>query len=179
MGSGPGTACSINLNTTLTPEQRERYQNTATIRALLRDARTIAIVGLSADPQKASYFVGSYLKYEGYRIIPVNPRPGEILGCRVYPDLKSIPEKIDIVDIFRPAHEVAGIVDQVIAIGAGAVWMQLRIADLAAAERAMAAGLNVVVDKCIKMEHGRFGGSLHWAGMNTEIISARKPRQSR
>jgi len=176
MGSGPGAACSINLNTTLTPEQRALYQNTDTIRSLLRDARTIAIVGLSADTQKASYFVGSYLQYEGFTVIPVNPRPVEILGRRAYPDLLSIPEKIDIVDIFRPSSEVSGIVDQAIAIKAGAVWMQLRISDFAAAQRARAAGLSVVIDKCIKMEHGRFGGSLHWAGMNTEIISARKPR---
>ena len=178
MGLGPGTACSLNLNTALTPEQRERYQNTEVIRSLLETARTIAIVGLSADRQKASYFVASYLKYEGYRVIPVNPRGGEILGEKVYPDLVSVPEKIDLVEVFRPSHEVPAIVDQAIAAKAGALWLQLRIIDFEAAEKALAAGLQVVMDKCVKMEHGRFGGSLHWAGMNTEIITARKASRS-
>ncbi|NPV92807.1 MAG: CoA-binding protein [Firmicutes bacterium] len=179
MGFGSGASCSINLNTTLTPEQRERYQNPGVIQKLLDTARTIAIVGLSADRQKASFFVASYLKYEGYRIIPINPRGTDVLDEKCYPDLLSIPEKVDIVDVFRPAHEVPEIVEQSIAIGAQAVWMQLRIIDFAAAEKAEQAGLMVVMDKCVKMEHGRFGGSLHWAGMNTEIISARKERRWR
>jgi predicted CoA-binding protein len=175
MGSGTGAFCSIELNTTLSPEDRALYQNEEVIQRLLHESRTIAIVGLSADRQKASFFVASYLKYAGYRILPVNPRGGEILGMTVYPNLASIPEPIDIVDVFRPAHEVAAIVDQAIAVRARAVWMQLRIVDFEAAARARAAGLLVVMDKCVKMEHGRFGGSLHWAGMNTEIVSARKP----
>jgi predicted CoA-binding protein len=175
MGSGPGAVCRIDLNTVLTPEQRARYQDPDTIRTLLETARTIAMVGLSADRQKASYFVASYLRYEGYRVIPVNPRGGEILGERVYPDLRSIPVKVDLVDVFRPASECAALVEQAITIGAGAFWTQLRIIDFDAAEKALGAGLKVVMDKCVKMEHGRYGGSLHWAGMNTEIISARKP----
>ncbi|HVT11358.1 MAG TPA: CoA-binding protein [Fimbriimonadaceae bacterium] len=166
--------CDISLNTKLTPEQRERYQNTKTIRDLLATARTIAIVGLSTEKTKASNMVASYLQDEGYRIIPVHPKATEILGEKCYPDLKSIPEKVDIVDIFRPASEVPGIVDDAIAIGAKAVWMQLRIIDLPSADRALAAGLKVVVDRCMKMEHGRFGGALHWAGMNTEVITAQR-----
>ena len=118
------------------------------------------------------------MKREGYRIIPVNPRGGTILGETVYPDLKSIPEKIDLVDVFRPATELPDIVEQAIAIGAKAIWTQLRIIDFEAAEAARAAGLSVVMDKCVKMEHGRFNGSLHWAGMNTEIISARRANHS-
>lgn len=177
MGSGPGAVCSISLNTVLTAAQRARYQDADVIRELLARSRTIAMVGLSADRQKASYFVASYLRYEGYRIIPVNPRGGEILGQRVYPDLRSIPDPVDLVDVFRPASECMAIVEQAVAIGAKAVWTQLRIIDFVAAEKALAAGLKVVMDKCVKMEHGRYGGSLHWAGMNTEIISARKPHR--
>ncbi|HWA82666.1 MAG TPA: CoA-binding protein [Fimbriimonadaceae bacterium] len=166
--------CDISLNTKLTPEQRERFQNTKTIRDLLATAHTIAVVGLSTEKTKASNMVASYLQDEGYRIVPVHPKATEILGEKCYPDLKSIPEKVDIVDIFRPALEVPGIVEDAIAIGAKAVWMQLRIIDFPSAERALAAGLKVVVDRCIKMEHGRFGGALHWAGMNTEVITARR-----
>ena len=179
MGSGAGVACSINLNTTLIPEQRERYQNADVIRSILGGSKTIAIVGLSADPIKASYFVASYLKHEGYDIIPVNPRGGEILGERVYPDLRSVPRPIDLVDVFRPASELGDIVEQAIAVKAKAIWTQLRIIDFDAAEKALAAGLSVVMDKCVKMEHGRFGGSLHWAGMNTELITARRMRVSK
>lgn len=176
MGS-ESLACDISLNTRLTPEQRERYQNTKVIRDLLANAKTIALVGLSTEKTKASNMVASYLQDEGYRVIPVNPRATEILGEKCYPDLKSIPDKVDIVDIFRPPSEAPAIVDEAIAIGAKAVWMQLRIIDLAAADRALAAGLSVVVDKCMKMEHGRFGGALHWAGMNTEIITAQRRRR--
>ncbi len=164
----------ISLNTALDEQQRSRYQNTRTIQKLLGEARTIAVVGLSTESTKASNMVASYLQDEGYRVIPVNPRATEILGLECYPDLKSIPVPVDIVDIFRPASEVASIVNEAIEIGAGAVWMQLRIIDLDAADKAIEAGLEVVVDKCIKMEHGRFGGALHFAGMNTEVITARR-----
>ncbi|HLK17267.1 MAG TPA: CoA-binding protein [Fimbriimonadaceae bacterium] len=169
-----GLACDISLNTRLTLEQRERFQNTKVIRDILAHAKTIAMVGMSTEKTKASNMVASYLQDEGYRVIPVNPRADEILGEKSYPDLKSIPDKVDVVNIFRPAAEVPAIVDEAIAIGAKAVWMQLRIIDLPSAERAQAAGLQAVVDKCMKMEHGRFGGALHWAGMNTEVITARR-----
>ena len=174
MGFGPGALCNIGMNTSLTQEERERYQNTDIIRDILNTAKTIAIVGLSSDRQKASYFVGSYLQYEGYRIIPVSPKGGEILGQPCYPDLASIPYKVDLVNIFRLAQEVMPIVEQAIAIKAKAVWIQLRIVNFEAADKAIAAGLHVVMDKCVKMEHGRYWGGLHWAGMNTEIISARR-----
>ncbi len=166
--------CSIKLNTQLDAAQRERFQNTAVIRRILAETKTIALVGLSSEKTKASNMVASYLHDEGYRVIPVTPKPGVILGEESYPDLKSIPFPIDLVDIFRPANEVAGIVEDAMAIGAKAVWMQLRIIDLEAAARAQAAGLDVVVDRCIKMEHGRYSGRLHWAGMNTELVSARR-----
>lgn len=171
---GANSACTITLNTKLTPEQREKFQNTKLIRQVLANAETIAVVGLSTESTKASNMVASYLQDEGYRIIPVNPRATEILGEECYPDLRSIPFPIDVVDIFRPANEIPDIVQDAIDIGAKTVWMQLRLVDIPAAEKAQAAGLNVVVDKCIKMEHGRFGGMLHWAGMNTEVISAQR-----
>ena len=179
MGSGPGVSCAVTLNTSLTPEQRARYQDVAQINQLLDAAKTIAIVGLSSDRQKASYFVAGYLKDEGYRIVPVNPKADTILGEKVYPDVASIPFPVDIIDIFRPPQDIDEIVTQAIArkeksIDSPAIWMQLRLVNLPAAERALAAGLTVIVDKCVKMEHGRYRGGLHFAGMNTEIISARK-----
>jgi len=166
--------CDITLNTKLTPEQREKYQNTKTIQELLGEAKTIAIVGLSTEKTKASNMVGSYLKDMGFKVIPVHPKADEILGEKAYPTLAAIPDKVDIVDIFRPANEVPGIVEDAIKIGAKAVWMQLRIINFEAAEQARSAGLEAIVDKCIKMEHGRYGGMLHWAGMNTEVISAQR-----
>lgn len=169
-------ACDISLNTKLTPEQRSKFQNTKAIRDILAHARTVAIVGLSTEKTKASNMVACYLQDEGFRVVPVHPRAAEILGEKCYADLRSIPFPVDVVDIFRPAAEVPAIVEDAIAIGVKAVWMQLRIIDLPSAERALAAGLDVIVDKCMKMEHGRFGGALHWAGMNTEVVTAQRRR---
>ena len=179
MGSGPGVSCAVTLNTSLTPEQRARYQDVAQINDLLESAKTITLVGLSSDRQKASFFVAGYLQDEGYRIVPVNPKADVILGEKVWPDVASIPFPVDLIDIFRPPQDVDEIVTQAIArkekgLDSPAIWMQLRIINLPAAERARAAGLTVIVDKCVKMEHGRYRGGLHFAGMNTEIISARK-----
>jgi uncharacterized protein len=169
--------CDISLNTKLTPEQREKYQNTRVIRELLSTAKTIAVVGLSTEKTKASNMVASYLQDEGFRVIPVHPKADEILGEKCYPSLRNIPFKVDIVDVFRPAFEVSGIVEDAIAIGAKAVWMQLRIIDMASADKAIDAGIAAIVDKCVKMEHGRFGGALHWAGMNTEVITAQRRKR--
>ena len=174
MGFGPSVVCNISLNTSLTPAERAKYQSTRVINELLGNAKTIAVVGLSTESTKASNMVASYLRDEGYRVVPVNPRSAEILGEKCFPDLKSIDVPVDIVQIFRPTSEVPAIVEEAIAIGAKAVWMQLRIIDLESADRAQEAGLSAVVDKCIKMEHGRFGGALHWAGMNTEVITAKR-----
>jgi predicted CoA-binding protein len=179
MGFGPsilgtGVSCAVNLNTALTDEQRAVYQDREAVRTILNGTRRVAIVGLSTDHQKASYFVGSYLKSAGWEVIPVNPKADTILGLKAYPDLKSIPGAVDLVDIFRPAADVGPIVDDAIAIGAKAVWQQLRIVNLEAAEKARQAGLLSVVDLCVKMEHGRYGGGLHEAGMNTELVHARR-----
>jgi len=176
MGFGPSAVVDITLNTVLTLEQRAIFQDSRKIREILSSAKTIAIVGMSADKTKASNMVACYLQDEGYRIVPVNPRYAgqELLGEKVYANLKEIPEHVDIVDVFRPSNEISGIVDDAIAIKAGTVWTQLRLIDLAASQRALEAGLNAVVDKCIKMEHGRYCGALHFAGMNTEVISAQR-----
>jgi len=176
VGPGSGPACDIWLNTGLTDDQRRRFQSVDTIRRLLRTSRTVAIVGLSTQPAKASQFVGTYLQHEGYRIVPVNPRAREILGEPAYPDLASVPFRVDVVDVFRAGPECLGVTEQAISAGIPAIWFQLRIDALDAAERAAAAGLHVVVDRCMKMEHGRWGGTLHWAGMNTELVTARKRR---
>ena len=177
MGPGSGIACDITLNTELTPEERRRFQDPGTITRLLAQSRTLAIVGLSTDPQKASQFVATYMQKAGYRIIPVTPRVGTILGEPTYPDLLHLPEPVDIAVIFRPGPECLKVAEQAIAAGVPAIWFQLRIPAKAAAERASAAGLTAVLDKCIKMEHGRFAGTLHWGGMNTELLSARKARR--
>ena len=174
MEYGAPTACTISLNSRLTPEQREKFQNTRVIRQVLGNAKTIAVVGLSTESTKASNMVASYLQDEGYQVVPIHPKAEEILGVKAYPNLKSVPFPIDVVDIFRPPAEAPAIVDEAIEIGARTVWMQFRLANIEAAEKAQAAGLNVVADKCIKMEHGRFGGMLHWAGMNTEVITAKR-----
>jgi len=174
VGPGSGPACDIQLNTRLTEDQRRRFQNVDTIRRVLQQARTIAIVGLSTDPAKASQFVGTYLQHEGYRVVPVNPKATEILGEPAWPDLRSIPFPVDLVDVFRPGNVCNAIVEQAIAARVPAIWFQLRIDALEAAELAERAGLAVVMDRCVKMEHGRWAGSLHWAGMNTEIVTARK-----
>jgi hypothetical protein len=176
MGSGPGIACAITLNSSLTAAEQALYQDPLVIQRLLRGAKTIAIVGLSSDPQRASWFVGSYLKKEGYRVVPINPKADEILGEKVYRSLPEIPFPIDIVVVFRPPAEAPAIARDAVAVKAGAFWLQLKLVNLEAAAMAAAAGLSVVVDRCIKMEHGRYQGRLHWAGMNTELISARKAR---
>lgn len=130
-------------------------QDDPTLRRILAEARTIAVVGLSADPERPSHQVASYLQHQGYRIIPVNPTIQEVLGEPSYPDLLSVPEPVDVVDIFRPARYVPEIVEQAIAKGAKVIWMQLGVIHFEAAQRAREAGLLVVMDRCMKIEHQR------------------------
>ena len=125
---------------------------------ILSEGKTIAVVGLSPRPERDSHLVAKYLKEQGYRIIPVNPMVDEVLGEKSYPDLKAIPERVDVVDVFRKAEDVLPIVDQAIDIGASAVWMQLGIVNEAAAARAREAGLGVVMDQCMLIEHKRMVG---------------------
>jgi predicted CoA-binding protein len=125
---------------------------------ILNSSRTIAVVGLSSKPDQPSYRVASYLKEQGYKMIPVNPAEKEILGERSYPDLASIPESIDVVDIFRRSEKVPPIVEEAIRIGANAVWMQEGVTNEEAAARARKSGLMVVMDKCMRKEHQRLHG---------------------
>ena len=145
------------------------------LRRILRTSRTIAIVGLSADWFRPSYFAAKYLQEHGYRIIPVNPRYTEILGERCHATLTTIDVPVDIVDVFRRTEDVLPIAEQAIAIGAKCLWQQIGVRNEQAAALAAAAGLEVVMDRCIKIEHGRLFGGLHWAGVNTGVISARRP----
>lgn len=177
MGSGSSLACDITLNSVLSPELSERYQNTAVIRRALAETKTIAVVGLSQDRSKASHFVATYLDYAGYRIIPVNPTIDEWHGKKSYPNLLSIPEDVDMVDVFRRPAECPDLAREAAQIGAQYFWMQLRVVSEEAAKIAEEAGMEVVMDRCIKMEHGRYNGSMHWVGMNTGIITARKGRR--
>jgi uncharacterized protein len=141
---------------------------------ILRTYRTIAMVGLSANPFRPSHFAAIYMLAEGYNIIPVNPNEREVLGRRSYPSLREVPEPVEIVDIFRDPAAVPPIVEDAIAIGAKVVWMQLGVINEAAAQRAHAAGLEVVMDACVKIEHARFFGGLSTIGLNTGVISARR-----
>jgi predicted CoA-binding protein len=147
----------------------------ATLRRILRTSRTIAVVGLSADWFRPSYFAAKYMQEHGYRIVPVNPRYETILGERCHATLTSIDTPIDIVDVFRKTEDVAPIADEAIAIGARCLWQQIGVRNAAAAARAAAAGLDVVMDRCVKIEHARLFGGLNWAGVNTGVISARRP----
>jgi predicted CoA-binding protein len=142
---------------------------------ILEQYRTIAMVGLSSNPFRPSHFAAIYMLAEGYHIIPVNPREQEILGQPCYATLRDIPEKVEIVDIFRDPSAVPPIVEDAIAIGAQVVWMQLGVINEAAARRAREAGLEVVMDACVKIEHARFFGGLSTVGLNTGVISARRP----
>jgi predicted CoA-binding protein len=144
------------------------------LRRILKGCRTIAVVGLSAQWHRPSFFAAKYLQEHGYRVIPVNPAYETILGERSYKRLADIPGKVDVVDCFRKATEIPALAEEAIAIGAQVLWMQLGVENAAARARAEAAGLQVVENRCMKIEHGRFFGGLGWAGVNTKVISARR-----
>lgn len=147
----------------------------ATLRRILKECRTIAVVGLSAEWNRPSHFAAKYMQERGYRIVPVNPRYPEILGEPCYPDLASIPHPVDMVDVFRKPQDCPPIAEQAVAIGARCLWLQLGVISEEAARIAEAAGLEVVMDRCVKIEYARLFGGLHWMGVNTGIISARRP----
>jgi len=144
------------------------------IRRILRRYKTIAVVGLSAQWHRPSNFAAKYMQEHGYRVIPVNPGNDAILGEPCYKSLRDIPEKVDIVDCFRKSSEIPAIAEDAIAIGAKVLWMQLGVHSDAARARAEAAGLEVIENRCVKIEHGRFFGGLGWAGVNTKVISAKR-----
>jgi predicted CoA-binding protein len=147
-----------------------------TLRRILKTYKRVAMVGLSADWWRPSFFAAKYLLEHGFEVIPVNPKYEEILGQKCYPDLKSIPTPVDIVDLFQKAERVPLFVDDAIAIGAKVVWMQLGIVNQEAAQKSRDAGLEVVMDRCMKIEYARIFGGLNTIGVNTKIISAKRPK---
>lgn len=151
----------------------------AQLRHILGTCKTIAVVGLSPQWHRPSFFAAKYMQSHGYRIVPVNPTASEILGERCYPSVTAAAQEvtIDMVDCFRKTEDIPPIAEEAIAIGAKCLWMQLGIAHEAAAARAQAAGLQVVMNRCVKIEHARLFGGLNWAGVNTKVISSRRPQQ--
>lgn len=147
----------------------------AGLRRVLQASRVIAVVGLSPNWNRPSYFAAKYMLEHGYTVIPVNPAATEILGRKCYPDLAAIPGKVDLVDVFRRPEDVMPIAEEAIRIGARCLWLQLGVINRAAAERAAGAGLDVVMDRCVKIEYARLFGGLNYAGVNTRIISAKRP----
>jgi len=147
----------------------------STLRRILRECRTVAIVGLSADWHRPSNFVGKYLQSHGYRIVPVNPRYDSILGERSYKALQDIPFAVDMVDVFRRSEDVLPFAQAAVAIGAKCLWQQIGVVNHEADALVRAAGLDSVMNRCVKIEHARLFGGLHWAGVNTRVISAKRP----
>lgn len=147
----------------------------STLRRILRQCRTVAIVGLSADWHRPSNFVGKYLQQHGYRIVPVNPRYDSILGERCHATLEDIGHPVDMVDVFRRTEDVLPIARSAVAIGAKCLWQQIGVLNAEADALARSAGLDAVMGRCVKIEHARLFGGLHWAGVNTRVISARRP----
>jgi uncharacterized protein len=150
----------------------EKYQDPLVIQRVLHTARTIAIVGLSSNELRASYFVGYYLKRHGYHVIPVNPREKEILGETCYPGLVDVPVPVDVVNVFRAPDALPGIAAETVAIGAGVLWCQYGVINEEGARIAEEGGVEVIMDRCIKVEHARYVGRMHWLGFNTERITS-------
>lgn len=150
-------------------------EDIATLRRILKANHTIAVVGLSAEWHRPSFFAAKYMQEHGYRIIPVNPRYPEILGEHCFARLEDIPDPVDMVDCFRRAADLLPIAQSAVAIGAKCLWQQLGVKNLEADQLARDAGLTTVMDRCVKIEHARLFGGLHWVGVNTGVISAKRP----
>jgi len=149
-----------------------QYQDVTAIQRVLHSAKTIAIVGLSNNQLRASYFVGYYLKRHGYQVIPVNPREPEILGEKSYPSLLDVPVPVDVVNVFRAPSALPAIARDAVAIKAGALWCQFGVINDEGSQIAADAGLTVIVDRCLKVEHARYAGRMHWLGFNTQRITS-------
>ena len=148
------------------------YQDSLTIQRVLHTARTIAVVGLSGNELRASNFVGYYLKRHGYRVIPVNPRETEILGETCYPSLLDVPEPVDIVNVFRAPDALPDIARDAVAIGARNLWCQFSVINEEGGRIAESGGMSVIMDRCLKVEHARYVGRMHWLGFNTQRITS-------
>lgn len=173
-GAGGAQAMVCAIPDRSTAEEIRHFQDPAVIRDVLQSAHTIAIVGLSSNPLRPSNFVGFYLQRHGYRVIPVNPRETEALGERSYASLSDIPFPVDVVDVFRAPQFVPEVADEAVKIGARAVWLQFGVINATGARTAEAAGLRVVMDRCMKVEHARHLGRMHWLGFNTGAVSAQR-----
>ena len=149
-----------------------RYQDSLTIQRVIHTARTIAVVGLSGNELRASNFVGYYLRRHGYQVIPVNPRETEILGQKCYPSLSDIPEPVDIVNVFRAPEALPPIARETARIGAGTLWCQFGVISADGAKIAEDGGVTVIMDRCLKVEHARYSGRMHWLGFNTQRITS-------
>jgi predicted CoA-binding protein len=149
-----------------------RYQDPLTIQRVIHTARTIAVVGLSSNELRASYFVGYYLRRHGYRVIPVNPREAAILGEQSFRSLADVPVPIDIVNVFRAPDALPAIAREAVAIKAKALWCQFTVINEEGARVAEAGGLTVIMDRCLKVEHARYVGRMHWLGFNTQRITS-------
>ena len=154
-------------------EAQETHADPQVIQQALQVQR-IAVVGLSSNPLRASNFVGYYLLRHGYEVIPVNPREEEIFGLKCYPSVSDIPQPVDMVDVFRAPDAAPGIAEEATAIGARYLWLQFGVISPAAVTIAEAGGMQCIVDRCIKIEHARYKGRMHWLGFNTDRISARR-----
>ena len=148
------------------------YQDSLTIQRVLHNARTIAVVGLSGNELRASNFVGYYLRRHGYRVIPVNPREAEILGQKCYPSLLDVPVPVDVGCVFRAPDALPPIAAEAVAIGAGALWSQFGVINEEGAQIAEDGGVTVIMDRCLKVEHARYSGRMHWFGLNTQRITS-------
>ncbi len=151
-----------------------RYQDPHAIQRILQEMKTVAVVGLSPKVLRASHFIGFYLQRHGYRIAPVNPRAEEILGETSYKSLRDIPFPVDIVDVFRAPAAVPAIAEEAVSIGAKTLWLQFDVISPEGAEIAGKGGMDVVMDRCIKVEHARYMGRMHWLGFNTGRVTARR-----
>jgi uncharacterized protein len=149
-----------------------RYQDPLTIQHVLYSAKTVAIVGLSKNRLRASYFVGFYLRRHGYRVIPVNPRETEIFGEKSFSSLGDVPVAIDIVNVFRTPETLPAIARDAVAIGAKNLWCQFSVVNEEGGRIAETGGLSVIMDRCIKVEHARYAGRMHWLGFNTQRITS-------
>jgi predicted CoA-binding protein len=149
-----------------------RYQDPLTIQQVLHTAKTVAIVGLSSNHLRASNFVGFYLRRHGYRVIPVNPRESQIFGEQAFTTLADVPVSVDVVNVFRAPDALPGIAREAAAIGAKNLWCQFTVINEEGARIAEAGGLSVVMDRCIKVEHARYVGRMHWLGFNTQRITS-------
>ena len=156
----------------MTPSFLSRYQDPLTIQRVIHTAKTIAVVGLSRNELRASYFVGYYLQRHGYRVIPVNPREPEILGEKSFKSLADVPVHVDIVNVFRAPDALPGIAREAVAIGAASLWCQFTVINEEGGRLAEAGGLSVIMDRCLKVEHARYVGRMHWLGFNTQRITS-------